>query len=186
MISILHGDNEPHMHAELVKRITFAREKNVDVIRLDAKKIEITHLETAIGTDALFSTEKLINIDGIFSIPKSKRKDALIKWLQDHDAPEISIVLTEKKILTATQLKAFPLAKATVFKYPAILFQWLETVGTLPPTQSLEIFHQVMEREDSELAFIMLIRQVRTLLSFVADGVYDGPPFLRGKIASQD
>src|SRR5258708_19571287 len=169
MITILHGDNEPQMHAELVKQMTTAREKSVDVIRLDAKKIEISNLETAIGTDALFSSEKLIVIDGLFSLPRSKRKDALTLCLQDRDAPEITLILTEKKTLTATQLKSFPSAKVTVFKYPAILFQWLETIGTIPPARALEVFHHVLYREDSDLAFIMLFRQVPTLLSFVSN-----------------
>lgn len=185
MITILHGDNEPQVHAHVVEYMQAARKKNADVVRLDAKKIEITNLEIAIGTDALFAIEKTVVIDGLFSLPKSKRKDTLIEWLREHDTSEVFVILAEKKTLTATQLKSFPHAAAVVFKHPAILFQWLETFGTQPVAPSLEMLHKVLEREDAELAFIMLIRQVRILLSFVSDGVFDGPPFLRGKVASQ-
>ena len=185
MITILHGDNEPQTHGVVVEQIASARQKGVDVVRLDAKKIEIGILETAIGTDALFAAEKLVIIDNLFSLPKSKRKDTLLEWIRTHDASELHILLVEKKTLTATQLKSLPQAAVIIHKHPAILFQWLEAVGTQSPIKELEMLHAVLEREDAELVFIMLIRQIRTLLSFVCDSVFDGPPFLRGKVASQ-
>lgn len=185
MITILHGDNDSALHLDLFARLKAAKEKGIDVIRLDGKKIEVSSLETAIGTDALFAIAKLVVIDGLLSLPKGQHKNGLIDWITTHDAVDVNLILIEKKVLTAAQLKAFPKAKAVIFKLPAVLFQWLETFGTLPPDQALELFHQVLAREDVQLAFIMLIRQVRTLLAFAADGSYDGPPFLRGKVASQ-
>lgn len=185
MIFVFHGDNEPALHGELFKYIQTAKDRGVEVIRLDAKKIDVPILETAVGTDALFASDKLVVIDGLFSLLKSKRKDELMNWLKEHDAPTLSLFLTEKKTLTATQIKIFPSAQVKVFKYPAILFQWLESIGTVPPVRIIEMFHAVLEREDAQLCFIMLIRQVRTLVAYVVDGTFDGPPFLRGKIASQ-
>ena len=185
MIVILHGDNEALIHTEFVKYLDQARKDGKDIVRLDAKKVEISNLETAAGTDALFSLGKLVCIDGLFSLPKSKRKDGLIAWIREHDGADITFLLIEKKALTVPQLKSFPDAKATIFKYPAVLFQWLETIGTTSPARSLALFHAVLEREEAEVCFVMLIRQIRTLLAFVADGSYDGAPFLRQKIASQ-
>ena len=39
--------------------------------------------------------------------------------------------------------------------------------------------------QDAEFVFVMLIRQIRMLLAYKSDGIYDGPPFGRGKIVKQ-
>lgn len=185
MITIFHGDNEVLLQDTLVREIENARKRHADIVRLDGKKAELSDLERSIGTDVLFSSEKLVIVERLFSLPKSKRKDALFSWMREHSTPETALFLIEKKLLTATQLKVVPEAKVVAFKHPKVLFQLMESLGTLPPAKMLPLFHAVLEREDVEFVFIMLIRQVRVLLSFVSSGTFDGPPFLRAKLAFQ-
>ncbi len=185
MITILHGDHEIKISEEVFKLIQTAQSNNVEVVRLNAKKITTGDLETALGMDALFASKKAVFIDGLFSLPRSKFKDSLIAWIKEHDSLETDLYLIEKKALTATQLKSLPTAKQQVFKYPALLFSWLENIGVVPSANSMETLHKILEREEEQFVFIMLIRQVRTLIAFVFDGVYEGPPFLRAKVASQ-
>lgn len=168
-----------------MRLIQSAQTQGFEVVRLSAKRITLGDLESAIGMDALFATKKAVIIDGLFSLPRGKFKDSLVAWIKEHDSPEVELILTEKKALTATQIKSLPQAKAQLFKYPAVMFHWLEGIGVLPPAKSIVLLHQVLEREEEQFAFIMLIRQVRTLLAYVCDGVYEGSPFGRGKVASQ-
>lgn len=185
MITILHGDHEVKISDEVSKVIQLAQQNGASVVRLQAKKMTLNDLETALGMNALFATKKIVIIDNLFSLPKSKTRDTFISQIAAHDAAEVDLFLIEKKALTATQLKYFTQAKQQLFKYPALLFTWLESIGVVSPAQSITMFHQILEREEEQFIFIMLARQIRMLLAFVCDGSYDGPPFLRGKLASQ-
>ncbi len=185
MITVLHGGHEVKIAQEIFRIIQDFHVRGVEVIRLGAKKLTLGDLETSVGTQTLFSTQKLVVIDGLFSLPKSKKKDELLHWLRDHDREDMTIYLLEKKALGVTAQKIFPKANFKLFKYPAVLFAWLESIGAIPASKSLELFHEVLKREEVELCFVMLVRQVRLLLGFIADGTYDGPPFFRTKLSSQ-
>lgn len=185
MITILHGDHIVKISEEISKKIQEAKTKGVEVLRLPGKSLTIADLETALGTSALFAVQKLVVIDGLFSLPRSKKKDQLIQWIREHEKQEIELCLLEKKTLTASQQKLLPKAVSKIFKYPSVLFAWLESLGAVSSSQSLKLFQEVIEREDVEFAFVMLVRHVRILLSFVSDNYFEGPPFLRSKVASQ-
>jgi len=66
-----------------------------------------------------------------------------------------------------------------------LLFSFLETIGTQPAHKSVTLFHQVLENQEPEQIFVMIIRQFRMLLQYSSDGVYNGPPFGRSKIQKQ-
>lgn len=186
MLTILHGDDEVKVHDALVREIEVAKDRQVQVVRLSGKGLSISDLENALGTQELFASEKLVVIDGIFSLPKSKNKDELLQWIGNRpQASEISVILVEGKIVTPTQLKNFPNAKVLVFKIPMILFQFTESIGTINSMPAISRFHEVIVTQDPEFVFVMIIRQIRTLIGFVADHTYEGPPFGRQKVERQ-
>jgi hypothetical protein len=118
-------------------------------------------------------------------LPKSKFKDEVIDWISARKSPETTVVLVENKALTATQLKKFPDAKVMLFKLPALLFSFVDALGTERPAKLITMFHQILNSQDAEFVFVMIVRQVRMLIAFVADGAYEGPPFGRQKIQAQ-
>jgi DNA polymerase III delta subunit len=181
---ILHGDHETALYTEISSQLEKAKKEGRDIVRLDGKKLTIFDLERALGTDALFANKKLVIIERFLSSTRSKAKDALIAFIQKLDNPETEIVFVEPKILTALQLKAFPKAIQKQFKYPPVLFTWIESIGIKNRVEVLSLFHTALEQEDAYICFAMLIRQVRILLSF-KDGSYAGPPFLRAKVDKQ-
>lgn len=185
MIKILHGDHEVKIHEALVKLMERARASGVSITRLNAKNLDLAKLETALGTETLFSVGKLIIIDDLLTLPKSKKKESLISWIENHVSDSIQLVLVEKKTLTALAQKQFSKAECLLFKYPNQLFIWLESLGGILPARNFTLFHAVLEREAPELIFVMLVRQIRILIAFVADGVYEGNPYLRSKIVAQ-
>lgn len=185
MLTIIHGDDEVKIHACLVGKLEESKKKGIEVIRLAGKGLSIENLENAIGTQELFASEKLVVIDGLLSLPKSKLKEELLGWVKTHDSDTVHVILIEVKILTATQLKQLPDASVTVFKVPVLLFQFMETIGLVSAPKAITLFHGILVTQDPEFVFVMLIRQVRMLLAFVADGTYDGPPFGRQKLTKQ-
>lgn len=185
MIRILHGDHEIQIYKELSKLLENSKTQGAEVVRLSAKKLTIPSLEIALGTEALFISRRIIIIEGLLSLPKSNLKNSLLSLVTKHDNSELEIVLVEKKALTALQLKGVPNAEVSNFKYPSILFSWLEGVGVVPAKQSSQLLHKLLETEDEQLVLIMLTRQVRTLISYAFDGIFIGLPFLRPKVANQ-
>lgn len=184
MTTILHGDDDVKIHAELSHHLDLAKQKNIPVVRLTAKGLAFSDLETALGTDELFATEKTVVIDGLHSLPKSKLKEELIDLIRSMQT-DIEVILLENKILTPTQLKKFPQARVSLSKIPAQLFAWLDSLGLQPATKLITVFHDIIKNQEPELVFAMIIRQTRILLSYVSDGVYSGPPFGKTKIMRQ-
>ncbi len=188
MLTILHGDDEIAIHKELSRQIADANARGVQVVRVDAKGLTLPILESMLGTQELFATEKVLIIDRLHGLLKSKAKDELIQLTADRlqtTDEMMSVILVENKVLTATMLKKFPSANAKVFKLPMLLFSFVDSLGMQPPARLITSFHQVIQTQDAEFVFAMLMRQVRMLVAYISDGSYSGAPFGRAKIATQ-
>lgn len=189
MLTILHGDDSVRIHTRALELTTSATTRGILIERPEAKSLSVSSLEALVGTDQLFSSEKLIWIDRLYALPKSSQKDALIAWITDRATTNTTdttqILLTEDKVLTPTQLKKFTSAKIELFKLPQIVFSFIESIGSITPARAVTQFHEVLKTQEAEFVFAMMVRQFRMLLMYVADGIYDGPPFSRGKIINQ-
>lgn len=185
MLTILHGDDEVKSHSQLQLLLANANKKNTPVVRLDAKGLQIGQLEQAVGTDQLFTTEKLVVITGLFSLPKSKAKDTLIAWIRDRELAQTDLVLIEKKELTPTQIKQFPKARVEKNKIPMLLFSWLENLGVEPSLVSIQTLQKIVQTQEPEFCFAMIVRQVRQLLLAKSGDVESLSPFVRSKLLSQ-
>lgn len=185
MITILHGDDEIAIHKELARILANAKSQGTQVTRIDAKGLTIPVLESILGTQELFTVDKVIIIDRLHGLVKSKAKDELIDMVSAKGSEGISIVIVENKALTATMLKKFPTAKTLLFKLPMILFSFVDSLGMHSPARLITTFHQIIETQDAEFVFAMLMRQIRMLIAYVSDGTYAGAPFGRSKIVNQ-
>jgi hypothetical protein len=124
-------------------------------------------------------------IDRLHGLVKSKGKDELIDLIAKNAEGETQLLLLENKVLTVTMLKKFPTAKVMVFKLPMLLFSFVDSIGLQPPARLITSFHQIIQTQDAEFVFAMIMRQVRLLLAYVSDGSYSGSPFGRNKIVTQ-
>lgn len=185
MITLIHGDDTVKIHAHCVSLLAAAKERNVYTVRLDGKGLTVTDLETAIGTQELFASEKVVAIDRLHSLPKSKLKEQLLTWIVAHDAASVHTILVEEKLLTPTQIKLFGKSTVVTYKLPLLLFTFIEQIGVLPTATLISQFHSILETQEAEFVFAMLIRQVRLLLSYISDGTFSGPPFAKNKLQKQ-
>ena len=191
-ITILHGEHLVASRQRLTELLDAARQQGQDVVRLEGKSLDLGKLEEVLGSSSLFGDKKLLLIEELHSLPKSKRKDQLIATiataasdtaLQD----SLSLILWEKRALTATMLKAFPQAQVQEFKLSNQLFKWLESLSPHKPSKpaQLKLFHQVLVTEDAFLCLTMLIRQVRLLIQTKDGGKPAGAPFMIAKLSKQ-
>lgn len=179
-VIIIHGDNIAASRQKLTHVIAEAKEKGSVIVHLDAKTLTRATLESAVSAQSLFSQPTLVVIEGLFSLPVSKKRSELIAFV---GAADVSVVLWDKKEVTKTQLKNFPSAQSLVFKSSSFLFKWLENVSSQP--SSLELFHQACEHDGAEMCFVMLQRQLRLLIQAKENHPIVGPPFVVNKLKQQ-
>ncbi|HEX7018055.1 MAG TPA: hypothetical protein VF209_04080 [Patescibacteria group bacterium] len=185
---ILHGENTVQSRAELGKLLDQARQANKTVVRLEAKRLTLADLQEALHSESLFGDEKVIVIEELHSLPTSNRKKELIEALAAADGDHSSsLILWEKRSLTATMLKKLGPAESKEFKLSKALFSWLDSLNGQKRnvSQQLKLFHDALKQEGEYLCFLMLIRQLRMMLQAMDGGVIKGPPFMISKLKNQ-
>lgn len=179
---ILHGDNTVASRSALQQHIANARAKGCEVRHVDAKSLTPAQLGDALGSQELFTAQSLIVIEDLFSLPKSGRKDELLKIVSATTQP---VIIWEKKTLTATQLKSFSSAQIYVFKTSSAMFAWLDLLGTQDQSKLFSLFQKAIESDGLELCFAMLIRQIRLLLQIQTGVEVKLAPFAIAKLKNQ-
>ncbi|MEN8252884.1 MAG: hypothetical protein ABFQ62_00690 [Patescibacteria group bacterium] len=195
---IIHGDNIIQSRAKLLELITNAKDPSTslgmtNIVRLEAKKLELKNLELELNSTSLFGSEQLIIIEGLHSLPSSKRKKNLIQYLISDLACRQAgiqylenVILYESRQLTATMLKKFPSAKVFGFKTSNKLFKFLDILGqNNKQKQQLEMMKEVLKSDGDFMLLAMLIRQIRLLIQAKDGGQIKGPPFIVSKLKSQ-
>lgn len=183
MITLLHGENIVASRDKLVELITQAKNRNKTIDRLDAKKLTPGFLQTKLIKQDLFGTERVIVIEDLLSLPRSKQKSALIDLVASCQA---DVILWGKRDLTKTMLKRFNQAKIHHFKLSKNLFTWLDSLrgDSQNTSEQIKLLHQALNTEDAYLCFIMLARQIRMLIQAL-DNQLSGPPWMVKKIQHQ-
>lgn len=181
MITILHGDNIVQSRKTLVEIISSAKNNNKKVVRLDAKKLILPDLEQTLGSDNLFGESKIIIIEALHSLARSKKRTAFITLIANSQS---EIVLWEKKAITASNLKAFSKANVKNFKLTNTLFSWLDSLQS-GQTPKLKMFHIAIKNNGEQMCLAMLSRQIRLLIQAKENQKIKGPPFMISKLKRQ-
>ncbi len=182
MVTILHGDNSVASRKVLIEYIEQAR-SHASLVHLAAKDLTIPALEDALGTQELFSSSKVVVIEGLLGLPISKRKDQMIDMVAGSSQ---EIVLWEGKTATPAQLKKFTAAtKVQVFKTSPVVFQWLDSLKPGNIARSIALLTQAEKQESAEMCFAMLVRHVRLMIQLKSGEVPKMAPFAVAKLKKQ-
>lgn len=165
MLTIIHGDNTVASRGALTAHVAKARAEGA-VVQLTAKDLSIPQLEDALGTQELFSAHTLVVLEGLFALPKSKKKDLMLSMCA---GARPDLLVWEAKTLTVTQLKQLPSATIQLFKISPMVFAWLDSLRPGNAAQSLTLLDKAEKQDDIEMCFAMLSRQVRLLLQFLLE-----------------
>lgn len=180
---IIHGDNTIKSRDLLAEKIDQARAQELEIHREEAKELSEASLESLLGAESLFGTDKLIIIEGLHSLPRSKKKDRLIELIA-HSEKE-NIILWEKRALTPTMIKKFPKCQETAFNQSKYTFQWLEHLGSQDKKTTLSLLKNGVAVDGDYFCFIMLIRHLSLLIKAKTNGSLVGAPFYLQKIRTQ-
>ena len=146
MVYIFHGDNQLTSRTNLNSFLD--QKKDYDILRIDAKSIDLDHINGFLNSPSLFISNKIIVFLNFFSIPKANL-DKILKMLKNNNT--IDIVIWQDKKLTATQLKNFPQAKTQLFNLDKKMFTCLNSIYPHNLTKFLPLYHQVLKQEPFEL-----------------------------------
>lgn len=169
MITLLHGDNHVQSRTALTTALHRAKETGQLIVHLEFKNLELRQLQSTLESQSLFGDPQLFVGEELHSLPKSKRKDELCTYLGQLSQTAAPVVLLwEKKLLTATELKRFAGAKVTAFAATRVMFSWLQALtGQASPSakqRMLTLFRAAVESDGEQFCSAMLARQVRLLL----------------------
>lgn len=160
-----------------------ARQKGSEINHIEASGLTAAGLEGELGSQDMFVSSKLIVIEGLASLTKSKKKDELIDLVIKY-ADTADIVLWEAKKLTPTLLKKFDHAKQQVFPLSSSLFEWLDSLhGPVP--RRLALLQQAAKQDGIDFCFAMFTRQVRLLLLTKSGEPMKEHPFVIQKLQKQ-
>lgn len=184
MLTILHGNNVVQSREKMVEMVAAAKTKSYEVIRLAAKHLTPAILEEKLGTGQLFGATKLVIVEQLHSQPRSKKQTQLIKLLAGSTE---EVVLWEKRQLTPTMLKKFPQAKKLHFKLSSSLFAWLDSLNPNDKSKprQLKLIKKAIADDGAQACLVMLMRQIRLLITAKDGGLIKGPPFVASKIKQQ-
>ncbi len=146
MVYIFHGDNQLDSRTALNSFLD--SKKDFDILRLDAKEINLDQINGFLNSQSLFSSQKIIVFLNFFSIPKANL-DKIFKLLKTNNV--IDIVIWQDKKLNPTQLKNFPESKVQLFNLDKKMFACLNNIYPQNIKKFLPLYHQVLQQEPFEL-----------------------------------
>lgn len=174
MIGVLHGESIVQSRRELSEQIEKAKKNFLEIVSFEGKQISLNDLILALEGKSLFKDERLIIIENLFSLPKSKDKEKIIETLKQN--PEKNVLIWEGKELSKEIISKYsPELTFQLFKLPSVIFKFLDSLKPGIKKDNLENFHLCLQQEDPEMIFAMIIRQIRLLIL-----VKEGEKFLSG------
>lgn len=185
MLKIIHGENQVASRKKLVEFIKQAKKQNKEILSFSAEKLDRAKLESALLSESLFSNEKLLIIEGLYSLPKSKKKDEFIDLIA---SASIEIILWDKKLLTKTNFKKLPTDLENYeFKITPKMWSFLDALSTNPKTKTsvMKLFKESVEGDGAEFVFLMIARQIRMLIQIKENNPPRIAPFMLGKLNRQ-
>ena len=185
MLKVIHGENQVASRKKLVEFIEQAKQQKKEVVSLSAERLDRAKLEAALLSKSLFGHEKLLVIEGLYSLPKSKKKDEFIDLIS---SASIETILWDKKLLTKTDFKKLPSNLENYeFKVTPKMWAFLDTLSPNPKakTSMLKLFKESVESDSSEFVFLMIARQIRILIQIKENQPPKVAPFMLSKLNKQ-
>lgn len=181
---VIHGENIIKSRDKLMQIIDQAKDDNVLVERIPAKDLDLPLLESKLQKTDLFGHSRMIVIEELHSLRRSKKLTAMIELIAKSD---VEICLWEKRKLTAAMLKKLDNAEVFEFKLANSLFTWLDSFSpnNSSKAKQIQLFQKAVAENDEYMCFAMLARQVRLLIQAATGGEVKGPYFVVNKINSQ-
>lgn len=160
MLTLIHGDDTTLSRNYYISERQNHPEKKI----VDGNTVQITDLMQIFSGNGLFGDQETIFIEDLVSKRKSPKDiEELVTFLSDQT--DALIFVWESKILTPKQVSLFKKANVKEFKISTVVFTFLDSLKPNNSQYMIKLYHDVLEQEDAFYVLVMLMRQVRILLS---------------------
>lgn len=159
-IIVLHGDDTNRSYERLVKFSDEAKKRGWDVLDYDYDSV---------SNQSLFEKERFYILKDYTKLTKK-----ILEKLKDLSG---NLVVYNKNLITATNLKLINPSKIEKFELPKLLWSFLDTF-------SLKIFQDVIKTEPVEMVMWWMTQRLKELY-WVKTGKPDYPSWRLGKLKSQ-
>lgn len=167
---IIHGDDTISSYRKFSSLLENFSSTQKNYRLREAGDLDITSLRQEMGEANLFGESETLIIKNLLSSPKSKTKDAIIKFLQSEDG---NTILYEPKKVSDTTLKQFSQAKIETFNLSSTIFKFLDHLRPGNQRQILLDWENLLEAgNEPEYIFAMLVRQIRLLIQAKSGSSY--------------
>ncbi len=181
---LLHGDNQVASRHKLHELVRQAKKSSQEIIRLNGTNLTETDLRQALETQSLFGGEKTVVIERLLARLRSKEKDVLLKLVEQET--KTSIILWETNVVTAATLKKLSSFKPEVFKTPATIFKFLDSLAPQNPRLVIAALHDCLRNEAPELVVYLTARRISELIiALDKPNLLVQAPWLKGKLLAQ-
>ena len=181
MIKILCGDNLIESRKAVMEIAQKAKEEEKEVVILDGAKTEISQIRSAVESGSMFNDNRLILIENFLSSQKSTRKQQILDYLLKNKSHQ-EIILWEGKNVDKRTIPSD--IRMEVFKLDQKLFKFLDSLQPGIPTKLLELLIVLKQKQEPEMIFYMLTRQIR-LLILAKENLLKMAPWQEAKLNSQ-
>lgn len=167
MLFLVHGDQPEAARAKLIELKSQA--KNKEIREVDGKRIDAALLVQALESSSLFGDHVLVVIEGFISSAKKREKTftTTLKTIGEAGRTADIILYEEKEVDKTTITKLGQGVQAFLYKTPAVLFQFLDSLRPGNAKTSLAYFSQTVAHEAAEIVFVLLVRRVRQLIQLI-------------------
>lgn len=183
MLYIFHGDAAASSRKLLQDAVANAKSQGHEIRTLEGDKLAPRDLDSILATASLFSVETIV-IEGLLSRVKSRDKDSCIDLLAQYSGDK-TILLWDKKEITAPNLKKFSSAKISNSKSPTALFSFMESIYPGNAKQTLSLMLDVIKSTEDIIVFTMLARQISYLIIIKSATSPKFAPWQMGKLRAQ-
>lgn len=186
MITIIHGDDIVKSREKLTRvRDAFPE---YEVFQLAGDKASTTDIVQIFESQSLFDLRKLLILERFIETKDKKIVATILNHLKKQLTHEV--IFWEPKEIKKELLALFPKQSVIYFyKQEQVLFQFLDSIKPGNAKQLLTTFHQLLQKENPELVFYMLVRQFRLLLAITTNAKIDEAkrlaPWQRSKLERQ-
>jgi len=187
---VIHGDNIVQSRLKLTDTIKQKTTPELRVVRLEGPTLTRAQLESHLAAKSLFGEAKLVVLENLLTLPRSKKKEELIALISAAQAdPELTqqLITWDGKTVTAPTLKKFSGAQILEFKTSPVVFKWLDSLNgrQLQISQQIKLLRQAVQSDGAELCLALLARQIKLLIQTLENQPLAAPPFVIKKLRQQ-
>ncbi|QQS38463.1 hypothetical protein IPM62_03715 [Candidatus Woesebacteria bacterium] len=160
---LIHGDDIEQSRARLQKFIDSARDRKIEIIKIDCAK---ENLQEKMSANTLFETKKLYILENLGKVGKKE-----MEWFSKSNdkSEDTSVIYLTSRISAAVKKNLPKVAKEELFELPNEIWMFLDSVYPGNLERCLNLLHRTLDNKPAEFVVAMLAGHLKDLYHVQTD-----------------